>query len=93
MICISEEREKGWNIIDESSFSTVREYLKGQEISKRNYGVFNSPPKPTNSIPNLCPSLKQKILHYSHVHVLLYTDFLIDGRRIGLFREARITTG
>ena len=26
MICISEEREKGWNIIDESSFSTVREY-------------------------------------------------------------------
>ena len=27
MICISEEREKGWNIIDESSFSTVREYI------------------------------------------------------------------
>ena len=26
MVCISEEREKGWNIIDESSFSTVREY-------------------------------------------------------------------
>ena len=23
----------------------------------------------------------------------LYTDFLIDGRRIGLFRGARITTG
>ena len=26
MICISEERVKGWNIIDESIFSTVREY-------------------------------------------------------------------
>ena len=26
LICISEERQKGWNIIDESSFSTVREY-------------------------------------------------------------------
>ena len=34
--------------------------------------------------------------NFWYLVVLLYyprTDFLIDGRRIGLFREARITTG
>ena len=28
LICISEERVKEWNIIDESTFSMVREYKK-----------------------------------------------------------------